>query len=390
MKKSLIGRFIIIILIACNMRAPFTGVGALTALIREDLGITNAVTGMLTTIPMLAFAIVSALAPGVSRRIGLGKTISLSLVMIFAGEMIRSFAGTAGLFIGTAVICSGIAFENVLLISVIKQWFTENPAPATSAYSTTMAVMAAISIGISVFMAKNLGLGWRGSLAVWSVFAVAAFLLWMPVSRSSGMDPAEKEAGDNLLGAMLRSPRIWILTLFFGTQALLFYCMTAWGPTILQSRGFTLEESSAAATFLQIIGLPITLLAPLLAKRFTARRILIILSVCYAVGGILFYFAKEPVLVYISLTFYAQGMGSTFSFAFLFFAQQGRNPRETALISGIVQSGGYVIAAVGPVLMGALADRTGVWTYSVIFLIAFIFIACTAGILSSKEGTILS
>ena len=196
--------------------------------------------------------------------------------------------------------------------------------------------------------------------------------------------------GDNMLAQMMRSSRIWILMLFFGTQAMLFYCMTAWGPTITQSKGFTLEQSSAAATFLQVVGIPITFLGPILAKKFTARRILTILSVSYFAGGILFYFVEDPVLVYISLFLYAQGMGSTFSFAFLFFAQMGRSPGETALISGIVQSGGYVLAAVGPVLMGALADITGAWHYPVIFLIITIVIACTAGVISSKEGTVLS
>ena len=389
MRRSVV-RIIIIILIACNMRAPFTGVGTLTALIREDLGITNAVTGMLTTIPMLAFAIVSAIAPVISRRIGLGRSISVSLIMIFTGEIIRSFTGTAGVFAGTAVLCSGIALENVLLISVIKHWFPENPAPATSAYSTTMAVMAAVSIGISVYLAGTAGLGWRGALAVWAVFAIAAIVIWIPVTKGSELSTSVKSSEDDVLKAMLRSPRIWVLTAFFGTQALLFYCMTAWGPAITQSKGFTLEQASAAATFLQIVGLPITFLAPLLAKRFTARRMLIILSVCYFIGGVLFYFAADPVMVYISLAFYAQGMGCTFSFAFLFFAKQGRNPGETALISGIVQSGGYVIAAVGPVLMGALADAAGSWQNSVLFLISFIIAAGITGILSSREGTILA
>lgn len=390
MKKRSVGLVIIIILIACNMRSPFTGVGALTALIRADLGISNTVTGMLTTIPMLVFAVISAAAPVLSRRIGLGRCIQLSLLLVFAGEMIRSFTGTVGLFIGTGVLCVGIGLENVLLISVVKQWFPENPAPATSAYSTTMAVMAAISIAISVYMAKNLGLGWRGSLAVWAVFAVIASLLWLPMAGKPEMRPKKEEVQSREMGALLRSPRTWILTVFFGTQSLLFYCMNAWGPTILQSRGFTLEQSSAAATFLQVVSLPITLAAPLLAKRFTARRMLIILGTCYVIGGVLFYFAVSPVMVYISFLLFAQGMGSTFSFCLLFFAQMGRNPQETASISGIAQSGGYVVSAIGPVLMGALADISGAWNWPVIFLLAMLVIAVFTGVLSSREGTILS
>ena len=103
---------------------------------------------------------------------------------------------------------------------------------------------------------------------------------------------------------------------------------------------------------------------------------LLILCSSYIIGGILFFLAKSPVMVYISLFFYAQGMGSTFSFCLLFFAQLGRNPQETAAISGIAQCGGYVISSVGPVLMGALADLTGAWTWPVVFLL--IILGCAS------------
>lgn len=388
MKKRSIGLVIIIILVACNMRAPFTGVGALTALIRADLHLSNTLVGMLTTIPMLVFAIISAAAPGISKKIGLGHCILFALILNLVGELIRSFTTVPGLFIGTAVFCVGIGLENVLLISVIKQWFSDNPAPATSAYSTTMAVTAAISIGSSVPMAQS-GLGWRGSLAVWAVFAVIGIIVWLPVVRRDEMKPQKEKKEESIMLPLLRSPKMWILMVFFGAQSLLFYCMTAWGPTMMQNKGFTLEQSSAAATFLQLISLPITFLAPLLARRFTAKKMLAILGSCYLGGGILFYFAQSAPSIYLSLLIYAQGMGCTFSFCLLFFAQMGRNPAETAAISGIAQSAGYVLAAVGPVLMGALADWSGDWKYPMIFLIIMLALALVTGVLSSIEGTIL-
>ena len=389
MKKRAFGLLFIIILIACNMRAPFTGVGALTALIRADLNLSNTLVGLLTTIPMIVFAIVSAAAPTASVKLGLGRCIMLALALNLSGELIRSFAGVAGLYLGTAVLCTGIGLENVLLISVVKQWFPENPAPATSVYSTTMAITAAVSIGSSVPMAKSMKLGWRGALVIWSVFAVAAIIIWFPMMNRSEMKPKAEHEHKSIMGALLRSPRMWILTAFFGAQSLLFYCMTAWGPTMMQSKGFTLEQSSAAATFLQLISLPITFLSPFLAKRFKARRMLAILGTFYLVGGILFYAAHSPVMIYVSLLVYAQGMGCTFSFCLLFFAQLGRNPAETAAISGIAQSAGYVISAVGPVLMGALADWSGAWDYSMMFLILMLAIALFTGILSAKEEPIL-
>ena len=182
---------------------------------------------------------------------------------------------------------------------------------------------------------------------------------------------------------------MWVLMIFFGTQCLVFYCMNAWGPTMMQAKGFTVEQSSAAATFLQLISLPITLTAPFLARRFTAKKMMIILGICYIAGGVMFHFAQSPAAVYVSLIMYAQGMGSTFSFALLFFAQMGRDPAETAAISGVAQSGGYVIAAIGPVFMGALADMSGNWQNSMIFLVIMLIITVVTGVISSREGAIL-
>ena len=389
MKKSTVGLILIIILTACNMRAPFTGVGTLTTMIRADLGLSNTAAGMLTTIPMLVFAIISALSPLIASRIGLGRTILLSLILVLSGELIRSFTGTAGLFAGTAILCIGIGMENVLLISVVKQWFHDNPTVPTSAYSTTMSVTAALSIGASVFFARDLGLGWRGSLCVWALFAAAAIGVWIPLSSRQDMRPDLQSSDGKALFRLLRAPRTWLLTVFFGTQSTLFYCMTAWGPSILQSRGYTLDQASAAATFLQIISLPITLLAPFLAHRFTSRRMMVILGSLYLAGCLLYCFAPNLPLIYLALALYAQGMGSTFSFCLLFFARMGRNAEETAALSGIAQSGGYVVAAVGPVLMGALADISGAWNQPMVFLLVILIIALITGILSCREDTIL-
>lgn len=390
MKKHGIGSIIIIILIACNMRAPFTGVGALTALIREDLGLSNVLIGMLTTIPMLVFALISAASPILSKKIGLGRSIMLSLIFVLGGEMIRSFTGVPGLFIGTAVLCTGIGVENVLLISVVKSWFPDNPAAPTSAYSTTMSLTAALAIGVSVTLAVDCGLGWRGTLSIWGVFAVTAIIFWAPAVNSPEMRPASSDRRNNILGPLIRSPRMWILSVFFGTQSMVFYCMNAWGPTMLQDKGFTLAQSSAAATFLQLISIPITVLTPFLAKRFTAKRMTVILDLLYITGALMFYFSSNPVMIYLSFVLYAQGMGSTFSFCLLFFAQLGRNPAETAAISGIAQSAGYVLSAIGPVFMGALADMSGAWDLSMLFMVIMIAVTFVTGILSSKEEPILS
>ena len=239
-KRAAWGMMAVVILLACNMRAPFTGVGALTALIQSDLALNHAAMGMLTTIPMMVFAVVSLTATPLAERIGLGRSLVLALLLVLGGELIRSFTTAAGVFVGTAVLCMGVGLENVLVVSLIKLRFPHNPAPPTSAYSTTMALTSCISIGSGLWLAQTLGLGWRGALAAWGVLAAAALAVWFPLSSRPENQLARQEGEKGCTLRLLRTPRTWELMVFMGSQSMLFYCLTAWGPTILQAKGFTL------------------------------------------------------------------------------------------------------------------------------------------------------
>ena len=380
---------IVVILLACNMRAPFTGVGALTALIQEDLALNNAAVGMLTTIPMLVFAVVSLAATPLAGRLGLGRTLALALLLVLGGELIRSFTTAAGVFLGTAVLCVGAGLENVLVVSLIKLRFPEDPALPTSAYSATMACTSCISIGSGVWLANGAGLGWRGALAVWMVAALAALGAWLPRSGRPENRLPLRETERGLTLRLLRVPRTWALMAFMGSQSALFYCITAWGPTILQSKGFTLEQSSAAATFLQLVSLPATLAAPLLTRRLPARRMLMALNLMFAVGVVLYYWSDSTVLCYLGMLLLAQGMGAGFSFCLLFYSLRTRTAAQASALSGLAQCGGYLLAAVGPVLMGGLADVTGRWDLPVVFLLAMLAVMWATSLWSARDGYLL-
>ena len=388
-KRAAWGMMAVVILLACNMRAPFTGVGALTALIQSDLALNHAAMGMLTTIPMMVFAVVSLTATPLAERIGLGRSLVLALLLVLGGELIRSFTTAAGVFVGTAVLCMGVGLENVLVVSLIKLRFPHNPAPPTSAYSTTMALTSCISIGSGLWLAQTLGLGWRGALAAWGVLAAAALAVWFPLSSRPENQLARQEGEKGCTLRLLRTPRTWELMVFMGSQSMLFYCLTAWGPTILQAKGFTLEQSAAAATFLQLVSLPITLAAPLLTRRFPVRRMLMLLNSLFLAGVVIYYLGNSLPVCYLGMLLLAQGMGSQFSFCLLFYSLRTRTAAQAGWLGGLGQRGGYPPAAVGPVLMGWLADSTGSWDLPMVFLIAALLVMWVTSLRSAREGYIL-
>jgi CP family cyanate transporter-like MFS transporter len=170
---------------------------------------------------------------------------------------------------------------------------------------------------------------------------------------------------------------------------MLFYCITAWGPTILQSKGFTVEQAAAAATFLQVASLPITLASPLLTRRFSPVKMLVLLNTLYVAGGVLYYLSDDLRVIYLAMLLMAQGLGSSFGFCLMFFSLRTRDAVQASTLSGIAQCGGYVLAAVGPVLMGRLADLTGAWKAPLLFLGAVLALMYVSSLLSAREGHIL-
>lgn len=175
-----------ILLIATTLRVVFTGAAPLLDAIRSDYGLTTAQTGLLTTLPLLAFGLVSPLAAGVARRFGMERSLLLAMLLICAGIALRSLPSAAWLFIGTAVIGCGIALGNVLLPGLIKRDFSQHVARMTGAYSLTMGGAAALGSALVVPVAMA-GFGWRGALLLLMIFP----LLAAAVPASSG-GPADR------------------------------------------------------------------------------------------------------------------------------------------------------------------------------------------------------
>src|SRR3954447_14084625 len=174
-----------IVLLAANLRPALTSVSPLIGQIRTDTGLSNGAAGLLTALPLLAFGVLSPIAPRLARRLGMERVLLASMVILAAGILLRSVGGVAALFVGTAVLGAAIALGNVLLPGLIKREFPERSGLMTSVYSTAMGASAAIAAGVSFPIAQQNGTGWRASLALWSLLALVAAMAWLPQIRSA-------------------------------------------------------------------------------------------------------------------------------------------------------------------------------------------------------------
>ena len=373
-----------ILFISFNLRAPITAVGSVVKMIQEEYALGSAAAGFITTLPLIAFAIVSPFVSTLANKLGQANTMFTGLILILIGEAIRSYTGVYGLFAGTAIIGIGIAIGNVIVPGIIKRYFSHRAGLITSIYTSGMCIFAAIGAGVSIPLATGLGLGWQNTLCVWFILTSLTIFIWLPQ-----LFILKKRHSDRNIEhdhkSIWTSPLAWWVTLFMGVQSLLFYSLVAWLTTIIISRGLSQSFASSMALLFQLMAIPATLVIPTLCDKFKDQRIL---SVCvaaiYAIGMILFIFAASPVLMTISVILLSIGMGGSISLSIAFISLRSPNSHTAAELSGMSQSAGYLLAAIGPVVTGFIYDLTLSWTIPIILFIGLIVILAICGMFAGK------
>src|SRR3954465_5981641 len=222
-----------IVVVALNQRPAVVGVAPVLPDLRADTGLSSAMAGLLTTLPVLCFGAFAPLAPRLGRRIGLGSAVAASLVLLAAGIALRMLPPVALLYLGSLVAGAAIAVANVLMPAYVKREFTR-PGAVMGAYSAALNIGAAAGGGPPAPAGTALDVGWRIALASWLALALAALALWLPVAGVRGSRSAPDTGGS---WAPLGRPLARQVTAFLGLQSVQFYSVSAWLPTLLADAG---------------------------------------------------------------------------------------------------------------------------------------------------------
>ncbi|WP_298130648.1 MFS transporter [Micropruina sp.] len=357
-----------IVLLSLNLRPAAVSVGPVLAEITESLRLTGVEAGLLTSLPVIAFAGFGALTPRLSQLIGPHRLTLFAVLAATVGLFGRSLVGNTWLFLALSLLAlSGMAAANVLLPSLVKRHFPDRVGLMTAVYSTTMAIGLTTASVLTVPIADGYG-GWRTGLASWGLFAVVAVLPWIGLAAHDRPDGEAKPATISM-AAVARTRLGWLMALFFGLQSLQAYAVFGWFPNLYRSAGFSPTDAGIMLGVATGISIPLSFVVPALTARPRAQLpVLFTLGGCYLVGylGLLLAPARAGLLWALLV-----GIGtSTFPMVLALIGLRSRTAAGTAALSGFTQSVGYVIAAPGPLLIGLLHDVTGAWTVPLLTLMA--------------------
>lgn len=344
-----------IMLVAANLRPVVVAVAPLIDEISAEEGFTSATAGLLTTLPVLFFGLSAPVAPRLAARFGIERTIFAALLVLIVGTLLRLIPGAPALFAGSAVIGAAIGVCNVVLPALIKRDFAHRSGLMTGLYSMTLSGGAAVAAAITVPVDTALDGNWRLTLGSWAVLTAITVIVWAPQVTRHRPETAVT------VGSLRRNPIAWAITAFMGAQSLVFYTFTAWLPAFLMSEGYSRATAGNVLAVGQVVALLASLIIPIIAGRFTDQRgiTFLVIAVC-GIGLVGLLTVDHAAALWVSLVMF--GPGASISLALLFMVLRSSSPAQTGQVSGMAQFVGYVLAAVGPIAVGALHDSTGSWT----------------------------
>ncbi|MGK5737447.1 MFS transporter [Micromonospora sp. URMC 103] len=375
------------LLVALNLRAAITSLGALLDEVRDGMGLSGAMAGVITTLPAVAFGVFGALTPRLVRRYSPARVLVVAMVLLAAGQLVRVGTGSTAVFLAaSAVALAGVAVANVLLPLLVKQYFPHRIGLVTGAYSMTLTAGAATAAATTVPIAHLLG-SWRAGLAVWAGLATVAVLPWLPLALRGGT--ARRAATATATGPArppIRPARTrlgWAMAIYFGTQSLSAYAIMGWLAQLFRDAGYRPEQAGLLLAGVTALGVPIALLMPTFAARLRSLRpLMLTLSAAMALAYLGMVLAPHGgALLWVVLLAIGQ---SAFPLALAVIGMRARTTEGTVALSAFTQSTGYLIAAVGPLLVGILYQATGGWNVPIGFLAVALAAQTMAGMVIAR------
>jgi CP family cyanate transporter-like MFS transporter len=329
--------------------------------ISPAIGLSTSAAGLLLTLPVLCFGLLGPAAPALARRFGIERTLGGVLVAVLVGSGLRLIPTVPALFAGTIVIGAGIAVGNILLPVLIKRDFPHSIGLMSGLYTLSITGGAALAAGITVPIARAAGLSWNAALGGWGLLALVGLIILIPGFRRAHPRAARVKTGTILRGSRLTHDRVaWLVTVFFGLQALNFYSMTAWLPTMLIARGFDATAAGFLLSLNSLVSIIPAMLIPVLVTRMNRQSFVAVgLAGIYVIVLLGLILAPAAAPLWVCLLGAAQG--ATLGLALTLILLRSPDTNHAAQLSGMAQSWGYTIAATGPLLLGALYELTQDW-----------------------------
>ena len=377
-----------IIILGLCLRIPILSVSPLMDTITHELNLSAASAGWLSTIPVLCFGTVALAAPTLTRRWGMDTILLAMFVLLLFGLLVRTLEPISLLFGGTVLVGAGIAVANVIMPGFIKREAPNRVGPMTAIYSASISASGAIGAGLTIPIMNAFDLDWRGGMrwpAAIVMIGVLVLIPWQLSSRSG----RHIRGGQGARANLWRNRVAWFVTLYMGMQSFLFFSANAWLPTYLISEGMDEQTAGFMLGLSPLAGVAGSFIAPLLLNRRRDQQWLIWLSSALCIVGLVGMILTPMTGTVVWVLLFGFGSGMTLSLALSFIGLRTPDSHYAADLSMMAQASGYMIAAIGPIGIGAAHDIFGNWQLPFVLILASTVILTFVGLGAAKSRLVV-
>lgn len=364
-RNSSIGRYqeliliVAIVLVAMDLRPGIVAIGPVLPTIIDDFGLSHAVASLMTSIPDLLMGALALPTPWLVRRFGLNAVLQTALFVLCVSMILRSYAPTTGFLLGTTVgVGAGIAVAGALFAGIVKTRFADRVALMMGIYATAISLGSALSAGMTGWLSQFFESGWRGATGVWSVFGFLAMASWWVVMRSEKSTAKVQltKGGDTKLP--FANGTAWLVAAYFACVNFLFYSILTWTAPMYQEHGYSASETGLILACFTIVFMFASPVVGALSKSIDRRNWLAGSAILPMIGlaGIVATPGHYP---FFWLSVVALGLGSAFTLAMTLPLDNTHSADEANRWNAFVLTIGYLVAASGPLLLGAIRDIVG-------------------------------
>lgn len=366
-----------IIFFGTIMRSTFTTLPVVANDIANSLHIPLDQLGLLTSIPLVAFALVSPFVSKITDKFSIEKTLAFALVAVLLGSFVRIF-NAPSLMLGTALIGVGIAFINVLLPAAIFEYAPDKIGPYTGIYSTLLMIMTSAFQIIAVPVANKVN--WQGLVLLVTVVVLLSLVTWLlNIKINVTVAPSQPQAHEHKPVTInpWTNKYAWMLLIIAGLQSAIFYSLIAWMSVIAQRTGVSGSQSGLLVGLLSMVGIPFGMIIPNFISNSsfkTRRNAMIFACVLWILGLAMMNNHHISFVLWLVISSVLGAVGSImFIYVITSYATRTKNPQESAALSGMAQSGGYLIACLIPWLYGLIFGMTQNWyAQNIIFILMLV------------------
>jgi CP family cyanate transporter-like MFS transporter len=370
-----------VVLVALTARQAVSGVPPILA----DLGLAPTVASILVAIPVLCFSLGALAGPALRARLGEERALFLVVTALLAGLLLRAVWPEWALFPGTILAGLAIAVINVLLPSLVKRRFPNRIGPMMAAYTMAMVVGASLGSGLTALVLQVSGGEIGVALGIWAIPAAVAVGAWMPQLALRG--GAGGAAGSRAI-QIWRHPLAWHVLFFMGMQSLLYYGPLSWLPAIYRDRGIDPTQAGYLLMVFNGFGIVGNFVAPMIASRLSDQRPAVATTITMTTVGLLGVLLAPGSTALLWAVVLGVAQGASLSLALLVIVLRSADGDVAAALSGMAQSGGYLLASTGPLVMGLLYTATGDWTVPLLFLLAVAGLIWIPGMTAARRRVI--